>query len=208
MSTSVASEPRSRPADAPGTQKSHLLGSLLETLDTSKRITVFEVGSAVPDTVNFLSRYRCRAHFADLYDAPLVTGGHAATTERQWRDGFSELLQFPEGTRFDLCLFWDFFNYLSKPALKAFNLALRPWLHSGTRGHAFAVLNTDAMLEAVRYGVVGPDRLSLGIRPGAALPTHPHPQVELDHLMSSFEVYRGWLLPDKRLEVLLKADLD
>lgn len=216
MNTSAATRPasgsdsgsRSGRVAAPGIQKSHLLGSLLETLDASRRITVFEVGAAVPDTVNFLSDYRCRMFFADLYEAPLVTGDQGATTEREWREGFTELLQFPDGTRFDLCLFWDFFNYLSKPALRAFNIALKPWLHAGTQGHAFAVLNTDAMLQSVRYGIRATDRLSVTARPGAALPSHPHPQVELDHLLSSFDVYRGWLLPDRRLEVLLKADLD
>ena len=39
------------------------------------------------------------------------------------------------------------------PALRAFNAALRPWLHSGTRAHGFAVHHLAARVDNIRYGV-------------------------------------------------------
>ena len=49
------------------TYQSRLFGSLFQWLDVNRRLTVLDIGTALPETVNFFSQYICRLHFIDLY---------------------------------------------------------------------------------------------------------------------------------------------
>ena len=119
----------------------------------------------------------------------------------------TESFGFPKGTKFDLCLFWDFLNYLDDKALRAFNTAIAPFLHKTTRGHAFTVRTLDTSFSNQRYGIEQAHMFS--IRPGqqSQLRKFPHTQAILVNLLSSFDIDQGMLLPDGRLEVLMTAAL-
>ena len=66
--------------------------------------------------MEFFSRFRCKLYFIDLFDdLPALTACEDDTPSPLQL--FSESLQFPSSTRFDLCLFWDFMCYLDDPAL-------------------------------------------------------------------------------------------
>jgi hypothetical protein len=49
------------------------------------------------------------------------------------------------------------------------------------------------------------DALSVRLRQSKQLATHPHSQVEMHEMLSCFDFERGLLLPDGKLEMLLKA---
>ena len=79
---------------------------------------------------------------------------------------FRNILNFKVGTLIDVCLFWDFLNYLNRPALRAFSAALKPYVHAGTRAHGFSVLSeradviykcTDFYTPGDEYGVLWND---------------------------------------------------
>ena len=126
-------------------------------------------------------------------------------SEKEMKLGFQELLEFKVGTMIDVCLFWDFLNYLNRPALRAFSAALKPYIHPGTRAHGFTVLNVETPLRNQQYGIV--DHQTISVRPAQTpqLDYYPHSHEELNHCLGCFEVGRGWLLPDGRLEILLNA---
>jgi len=186
-------------------QPSKIFSSLYRTPDVNQRLTILEVGSALPETVEFFSRYKCRIHFLDLFSEPLVRDLQKATSPQEIRQQFEELLTFPPGTKLDICLFWDFLCYLDDPALRAFNEALRPWVHQGTRAHGFGIHHLAIRLGNKRYGVIDENTLSVRQRRSAQPDTHPHSQVEMHEMMSCFDFERGLLLPDGKLELLLKA---
>ncbi len=164
---------------------------------------MFHVGPALPDTVDFFSNYRCKLHFIDVFSAlPLITAEDAAPTLAHQ---FEELLQLPPHTRFDICLFWDVFNYLDSAAISAFLGVLRPHLKASTMAHAFSVHNLKAPQSSHVYGISQMDILSYKSRQ-AALPGYaPHSQMALKELLHGFTVERSVLLPDSRLELLLQA---
>lgn len=182
---------------------SKLFGALFQSVDANHRLTVLEIGSALPETVDFFSRYRCRLIFVDLFDEPFVRD-QADLSETGLRHAFEERFRFPPGTGLDLCLFWDFLSYLDDPALRAFNSALRPWLHAGTRAHGYGAHHLAVRLANVQYGVHDRETLSVRERVSRPLPTHPHSQVEMHEMLNCFAFERGLLLPDGRLEMLLK----
>jgi hypothetical protein len=186
-------------------QPSKLFPSLIVPQDDQRRLTILEVGSALPETVEFFSSYKCRIHFLDLYSEPLIRDYQSGQSAKELQPKFEALLNFPDGTLLDICLFWDFLCYLDDQALRAFNAALSPYVHPGTRAHGFGVHHLAIKLGNRRYGVAGHDRLS--VRPCQAKKpeTRPHSQVEMHEMLSCFDFERGLLLPDGKLELLLKA---
>ncbi|MBT4519455.1 MAG: hypothetical protein HOC23_05570 [Halieaceae bacterium] len=190
------------------TQPSTLLASLFEHLDEERCLTVLDIGSALPETVDFFSRYRCKLHFVDLFsELPIVAGEIEEEGDSSLQQQFSELLQFPVGTRFDICLFWDLFNFLDSEAISAFVTALRPNLRIGSLAHGFAVHSTKSPQGDHLYGVSGMDELRVRHR-AARLPGYtPHTQGQLQNLLNDFSFDRSMLLPDSRLELLLRVSI-
>jgi hypothetical protein len=185
-------------------QPSNIFPLLFAGLGEESNVTIFDAGLAVPETVDFFSQYRCQLHFTDLYSEPVVRETQHEALEEELLAEFLALLDFPEGTRFDICLFWDFFNYLRAPALHAFNRALQPFLHPGTLAHCFGVLNRQTQLKNQSYGVGRLDTLVLKPRTEEQLPHFPHPQARLSELLPEFSISRTLLLSGGQLELLLQ----
>ena len=186
------------------THRSQLFASLFQMLDVNHRLTVFEIGTALPETVEFFSQFKCRLHFVDLFHEPFVAG-QADLSETELRHAFEQQLRFPADTRFDICLLWDFMSYLDDPALRAFNSALRPWLHGMSRGYGFGAHHLAVRLTNVQYGVRDQETLSVRERFTTQMRSHPHSHTEMHDMFSCFDFQRGLLLPDGKLEMLLKA---
>jgi len=197
-----ATLPRVGPVSS--SQPSKLFPGLFKMLDVNRRLTVLEIGPALSETVDFFSQFKCRLHFVDLFHEPFVREQQAKLSEKELRHAFEEQFRFPAGTQIDLCLFWDFLSYLDDPALRAFNAALRPWIHSKTRAHGFGVHHLAIRLENIQYGILDTETLSLRPRRSAQLPHHPHSQIEMHEMLTCFDFERGLLLPEGKLEMLLK----
>ena len=186
-------------------QPSKLFPSLFRSLANDERLTILEVGSALPETVEFFSRYKCRIHFVDLFAEPLMQNLHRVSGPEEMQQEFEKLLKFPDGTRLDICLLWDFMCYLDDTALRAFNNALRPYVSRRTRVHGYGIHHLAIRLENKQYGILDEGTLSVRKRQINQPKTHPHTQVEMREMLSCFDFERGLLLPDGKLELLLKA---
>lgn len=182
----------------------NLLSSLLENIDEDRRLTVFDAGSALPETVDFFSRFKCRLYFADLYSEDLLRQQHEEVFADKLEDQFAALLDFPKSTKFDICLLWDVFNYLDSPALRAFSKALNPFLHSGTGIHGFSTLRASTVLANQQFSIQRQDHLKVRPRTTKQLRYCPHPQAELKKLLYGFDVSKATLLSNGLLEMLLQ----
>ncbi len=198
-------KPASSHSRGPVKQPSKLFPSLVRSLDAKEHLTILEVGSALPETVDFFSRFKCRIHFVDLFSEPVVRELQQVTSPQELQQRFKEMLKFPDGTRLDICLLWDFLCYLDDPALRAFNNALRPYMYHGTRAHGFGIHHLAIRLENKQFGVLEEGCFSVRRRQTSQPHTYPHSQVEMHEMFSCFDFERGLLLPDGKLELLLKA---
>jgi hypothetical protein len=185
-------------------QPSNIFPLLFAGLGEDTAVSVFDAGLAVPETVEFFSAYRCRLTFAGLYSETVVTETQHNALEEELLAAFRELLDYPEDTRFDICLLWDFPNYLRAPALHAFNTALQPFLHDGSLVHCFGVLNRQTQLKNQEYGVGRLDSLVLKPRNGEQMPYFPHPQARLGALLPEMSIDRSLLLSGGQLELLMR----
>ena len=194
-----------QPLQTISTQTSKLLPSLFEHIEEGQLITVFHAGPALPETVDFFSNYRCKLHFIDVFsELPIVENEDSTPSlERQLEDALS----FPSHIRFDICLFWDLFNYLDRRTVTAFMTELRTHLKEESLGHAFSVYNIKTQQDNHLYGIKQPDTLNCRNRrtplPGYA----PHSQNQLKTLLDCFDMERSVLLADSRLEFILRARL-
>ena len=186
------------------TQPSKLLPSLFEHIDEDERLTILDVGPAQQATVDFFSRYRCQLHVADLF-SELPINAPIADTDPTLAQQFEQTLSFPEDTQFDICLFWDLFNVMSSEAIAAFLNALRPYLHTQSVAHGFAVHNLKTPQSNLLYSIQSPDLLGMKTRLSALPGYAPHNQSQLKTLLDCFSFERSVLLADSRLELLLRA---
>ena len=186
-------------------QTSKMLPTLIKRLDTRKRLTVLDLGPGRCETISFFSSYPCKLHFVDFYKENLVVQEQTELSDWDLRLKFGKLLGMKAGDRIDLVLFWDFLNYLTQPALRAFSTALRPWMHSGSVAHAFGVRADDTWLPKQRYSLISGD--TFRVRSGRPVPvrSYPHTRRELGDLMPGFRIDRGTLLSDGRVELLMSA---
>jgi hypothetical protein len=200
----AVSEPSRTTGPIVSRHQSKVLSGLFRHVDADKRLKVLEIGPALPETVEFFSQFKCRLHFIDLYDEDFLQDRQDDMSEKELRHLFEEKLDFPEGERLDICQFGDFLSFLDDRALRAFNSALRPWLHSGTRAHGFGVHHMAVKLEHYQYGIIDQETLSVRPRFTDQMPYHPHSQVEMAEMLNCFAFERGLLLPSGKLEMMLK----
>jgi hypothetical protein len=187
------------------TQPSQLLSSLFAPFDLDRRLTVLHIGPALPETVEFFSRFRCKLFFVDLFsELPLEADEETGLPLEQQ---IADLLALPPETRFDICLFWDVFNFLDSRAVSALMGALRPHLHSESLAHGFAVYNLKSPQGGKFYGIRECNALNVRNRPSMLPGYAPHPQSKLKTLLNCFNFHRSVLLADGRLELLLRANL-
>ncbi len=187
------------------TQQTLLLPNLVKKIDTGRRLSVLEIGAALPETIEFFSQFKCRLHFTGMYTDPVMQMQLAEYSENELAEHFSQTFGFPRGTRFDLCLFWDFLNYLDDKTLRAFNTAIKPFCHKTTRAHAFTVRTLDTSFPNQQYGIDQAHMLSIRPAMTKQMRCFPKTQATLVNLLPCFDIDQGMLLPDGRLEVLMSA---
>jgi SAM-dependent methyltransferase len=199
-------------AGGPEVRPSQLLPLLLERFDPEEPVTVLDVGYGSAATVAFFSGYRCRLHFAGIIDAAELNTLPDEGVDAYLDEAFGRLLGFADETCFDVCLLWDFLNYLPVPALRSFSRVLRPHLHRQTHAHGFGSFNATAPAirqsapeTALQYGVYDVDKLLVGPRPEAPAPGFSHSRAVLADALGCFEIVRGTLLKEGTMELLLQA---
>ena len=166
---------------------------------------MLDVGPALPETVDFFSRYSCRLHFVDLFNESFLQEGAKPLPEDELCKRFRQRLDLPGGEQLDVCLFGDFLNFLDDRALRAFDAAIRPLVHSKTMAHGFGVHHRAVKLEYRQYGIIDRETVSVRRREGGRMSYHPHSQVEMAEHLSSFVFERGLLLESGKLEMVLRS---
>ncbi len=189
----------------PRTQQTLLFPNLVKKIDPGHRLSVLEIGSALPETIEFFSQFKCRVHFAAMYTDPVLDMQLGDVTEDELTAHFIKTFAFPKGTHFDLCLFWDFLNYLDDRALRAFNAAIERYCHPTTRAHAFTVRTLDTSFPNQQYGIEQAHMFRIRPTLTQQQPSYPKTQATLVNLLDRFDIDQGMLLPDGRLEVLMSA---
>jgi len=196
---------------------SNLAPLLFERVQVDKQLVVLDIGLATPTTVELFSNFKCKLIFADLYSLEQLLGGYQETVEnpdnqqpshQQLVEQFTAALNLNSSTAIDICLFWDFFNYLDGTLLKAFIDALQPYITDSTCGYGLGVLNARCQLPNYQYGIKNLDKLTQYLRTDKQKPVYPHSQRDLNNLLGYFDIDKRRLMPDGRVEYFISQGID
>lgn len=203
----AAQDPSSVPGSAPRTQQpSKLLSLLFDDLGRdNERLTILDLGRALPETVHFFSRFRCKIHLVDVYSELQAGRLDSSVSGKTLQRQFQELFAFEPATRLDICLLWDLPHYFNEKQLRAFSRALWPWLHAGSKAHGFGVHSAATILLNREYGIIDNQTLSVRRRAAAQLKNSPHPQSFMKEWLTCFASASGILLPDGKVETLMHS---
>jgi hypothetical protein len=199
---------------------SGLMPEILERVEHRSKLMVLDVGMGVHETVAFLGSRPCKLHFSAFHAALLTPPevrirqavGELPDREAEqralfeaWLKTFRSMMDYDSGTKFDICLFWDFFNYLDDIPLAAFSEALRPFLRPDTLAHAYLLLKPTPEVMNREYGIHSPGEVS--VRPGTYqnLKSFPRPQARVTSMLKGLAVNHSVLRRDGLLEVALKS---
>ena len=194
---------------------SNLAPLLFERLPVDKQLVVLDVGLAAPPTVNFFSNFKCKLIFADLFSLELLSGGDQANDQDNQEQSsheylveqFTVALNLDAHLKIDICLFWDFFNYLDGTLLKAFIGALQPYIGDNICGYGLGVLNARCQLPNYQYGINNLDTLNQYLCAEEQKPVYPHSQRDLNNLLGYFDIDKSRLMPDGRVEYVLSQNI-
>lgn len=186
---------------------SNLIGQLFEFGQSEDRLLVADIGYPSPSTVKFFNQYRCRLEFLDLINADYLCLHPEDAEPSALVEYFQAGLNLQPGAIIDICLFWDIFNYLDRPSLEAFMQALGPYTNSSTQGYCLGVLSGRNRLPHCQYGIDSRASLSQTQLSGHQPNVHFHSQRDLNSLLTYFEVDKSRLMPDGRVEYLLRDNL-
>ena len=200
---------------------SNLAPLLFERVQVDKQLVVLDIGLATPTTVELFSNFKCKLIFADLFSLEQLLGGYQESLDiqenrdndqqpshQQLVDQFTAALNLKAGTQIDICLFWDFFNYLDGTLLKAFIDALQPYIADTTCGYGVGVLNGRCQLPNYQYGIKNLDKLTQYLRTDKQKPVYPHSQRDLNNLLGYFDIDKSRLMPDGRVEYFISQGID
>ena len=144
-----------------------------------------------PETVALFSAFRCRLYINDLFAELPLTFVEGDELSRQQR--MRALLTYPEEVRFDLCLFWDVFNYLDADAIRALMEVLQPHLAPAAMAHCFGVHNVRSPQRDCKYSIAAPGELKLRPRPQAAMKPNTRFCIRIHSTHSAFDrKTAGW----------------
>ena len=190
--------------------RSNLVGALLTSLQTDRQVVVLDVGMAMAATVDLFSQFKSKLLFVDLYSEPFIRVNHFEADQsgqqsqhQQLVGQFRKALGLDKNLIIDICLFWDFFNYLDATLLKAFIEALEPNIANHTRGYGMGVLNSRCQLPYSCYGLMAEDWLTQCPRGGEPGPIYPHSQRDLNSCLNYLEIDKSRLMSDGRVEYLI-----
>ncbi|MGV6826189.1 MAG: hypothetical protein ACWA5Q_04360 [bacterium] len=176
-----------------------VFGEFVTSLDEDRRYEILDLGPALPQNLEFLSRYRCRLHISDSQDA---IARHDLSTEEDNPLTFSELLPIPAEATYDILLFWDIFNYLEPSDIRLLMDHLKPHIKSGTQLYVLNTQSGDIPATPNRYRIVDEQQLLCEHTSIDFMPSPCHAQRVLEKHLLGFSLQRGMLLKNGQQEFL------
>lgn len=180
---------------------SRILPMLCEQIEGRERLVILDLGAALGSTVTFLSRYRPRVYFADLFSCELFVNPAEGVGVDDAKRLIDERLGLPAGVTLDACLFWDALHCTALPVLNGLISALRPYIRNDTIGYGFGTLASQWLTHS-RYGIRA--RNEIVARPDMQHSRfHARSRQQLREHFAYLTIEREAILREGRLEMLL-----
>ncbi len=170
------------------------LNALLQRLRGDRKYNVLDLGPASGVNVEFYSRFAAKIHIEDLYRTLNSFDYFSAEDGGSFESVYRYLLPYKRGTRFDIVLGWDLFNYLAPKEFLFLSRHLAGFCSRGALVFCLVWTRESIPDQPYRYTVVDEQTLRYE---GASTILRRSPRYEetdLAHMMPDFRVANSFLL--------------
>ncbi len=184
-----------------------LMDWLFEPFSKGKKANVLHLGNPLPETVNTFTNYRCKIHVADIFSkiSSLPSSSDKVNLSSVF---FEDALEVTSSSHFNLCLFWDFLNFLDESLIQSFATFLEPYLEKDCRAHAFAVHNVKSIPSQYVYGISDLKNITARSRQQHIEAPIPPTLKNLQENLHCFKFDKSIMLTDNRIEISMFKDTD
>ena len=179
---------------SPTVIKSLGLKALLDTLQDNRTYSILDLGPALENNVRFWSQFSCRLHIQDFYRSYQEWKAALKPEEECKETAFSELLQFSDGTVFDVILVWDLFNYFDLRQLAELVKRLNRWCRPGTRVFVMISILPTISVSPAMFRILNREQMIHEIPTQETRPSLRHQPRDIVKLMEQFTVSCSFLL--------------
>ena len=116
----------------------------MDSLAEDRRWVILDLGTARPQTIDLLSRFRCRVDIADL-EEPVVASLDWKDESGEAPDPVESLRSMPRSEPVDVILTWDYLNYLNRQQITALMTAIANRSRPGAFVHALIGYSRSVM---------------------------------------------------------------
>lgn len=163
------------------------LRELFSRLPGDRDVEVLDMGPAWNSNLQFFSQFRTRLYIEDFYR------WKQRSEKNKTGEKATELLQkYPEGTKFDVMLFWDLFEYINKKELDELITYLQAYCKKGTL--LFFVTSTMESIPAqpAQFKILDAEHLSYNTVTDKTTPSRGYRQSGMKQLLPGFRLVRAF----------------
>ena len=168
------------------------LNALLRFLEDGHVYTILDLGPVLSANVEFWSRIPCRLHVEDFYSR--YRERSSGSSEDAAESTFQDILCFGDGTRFDMVLAWDLFNYLDLNEIGSLIRRLALWCERGALLFALVSSQVTIPAEPRRFRILDTERLLVETGTMETRQNPRHQPRDLAKILSGFRVSSSFLL--------------
>jgi hypothetical protein len=190
----------------PATQKSLALNAILQELRADKRYTILDLGPARGINVDFWSQSAGRLYVEDFYRTWLSSVSLPLPEEVTYQEVFEKLLPYPEGTRLDIILTWDLFNYFDPMQNESFVRYLGRFCQTGTFLLALISSLHHIPAEPTTFKILDRDRIIYEVSSSETRPCPRYQARDIAKMMVGFKVFNSFILRNGIQEHLFVYD--
>ncbi len=197
-------EPPEPPQDSNHT--SLALNALLQRLRSDRRYHLLDLGMASGVNVEFYSRFAAKIYIEDLYRTLSSFDYLSPDDGASYDTVFRYLLPYQRGTRFDIILGWDLFNYLQPREFLFLSRHLARFCAPGALMFALVSTRDSIPEQPGRYTIVDDQTLSYRTSSAVMRASPKYQETQLAQLMPNFRVANSFLLRNGFKEYLFACN--
>lgn len=173
-------------------------------LDRKARANILDLGPAIAANIEFFANWSPRIRIEDLYGSIKLLGDYGRTVEPTLCPVFTNLMSCNPGTRFDVILAWDLFDYMPSADIESLIAYIDRFTQSGTLLFALVSIQPRIPEQPARFRVLDAEHLCWEYITDSTVSCRRFTQTALLKLLPNFRLRRSFLMRSGFQEYLLE----
>jgi len=173
-------------------------------LDRNSRVNILDLGPAIAANIEFFANWSPIIRIEDLYGSIKLLGDYGRTVEPTLCPVFANLMSCNPGTRFDVILAWDLFDYMPSADIGGLIAYLDRFTQKGTLLFALVSIQPRIPEQPAKFRVLDAEHLCWEHVTDSTIACRRFTQPALLKLLPNFRLRRSFLMRSGFQEYLLE----